>query len=290
MPAEAWIGCGRLWATDNPRMYSVALYTLGCKLNQLESEAIADSFREAGFTPVSRAEEMHGPGIIIINTCTALPEYVRTAMADVPENTLRLNTLPQVLESWIKSIRFSPEGSFDFRPEEFSFHSRGYLKIQDGCDNRCTYCRVRLARGPSASLPAEDALARLRSAEESGCPEFMVTGVNITQYSHSGFDLAGLLEYLLKESDSIALRLASLEPERITERLAGVLAHLGAGRRDSAHDLRRVQGLVNRIARIDAFGREAKEEVFANFDAVLLEGRKQEFVGRAGICGRFEDN
>jgi threonylcarbamoyladenosine tRNA methylthiotransferase MtaB len=277
-------------------MYPVALYTLGCKLNQLESEAIADSFRKAGFTPVSRAEEMQGPGIIIVNTCTvtskadqkcrrlirktlrdhpdscvivtgcyarldsqeiallepqaglqrlfvlgaaafggydsgagagaakspllSLPEYMRTAMETVPSGTL-----PQVLESWIESVRFSQEDSFDFRPEQFSFHSRGYLKIQDGCDNRCNYCRVRLARGPSVSLSAQAALDQIRSAETHGCPELMVTGVNITQYNHCGFDLAGLLEYVLKESDDIALRLASLEPERITERLAAVLAH-----------------------------------------------------------------
>jgi threonylcarbamoyladenosine tRNA methylthiotransferase MtaB len=88
---------------------------------------------------------------------------------------------------------------------------------------------VRLARGPSVSLPKESALAALRSSEARGCAEMMITGVNITQYRHSGSDfdggLAALLDYLLQGTDTIALRLSSLEPEAINEKLAAVLAN-----------------------------------------------------------------
>ncbi|MDR2717976.1 MAG: tRNA (N(6)-L-threonylcarbamoyladenosine(37)-C(2))-methylthiotransferase MtaB [Treponema sp.] len=282
-------------------MYPVTIFTLGCKLNQLESEALADSFRKAGFTLVSAGTAIPGPSIIIINTCTVtskadqksrrlirkalrdnpnscvlvtgcyaqldsaeialleaettagisgsrenrrlfvvggtgvtksalleLPGYLLKAAADVPESEtsgdlLPGNLLPQILERWIEQAQGG--GPFNFKPEEFSFHSRGYLKIQDGCDNGCTYCRVCLARGPSVSLPPEAALAELRSFETRGCAELMVTGVNITQYNHSGLDLAGLLHYLLEGSASIALRLSSLEPEGINDKLAPVLAH-----------------------------------------------------------------
>jgi len=269
-------------------MYSITLYTLGCKLNQLESEALADSFRKAGF-PLSSSETV-GPGIIIINTCTvtskadqksrrlirkALREnpdscvlvtgcYARldpaeialleaentagfsgrrlfvvggqggadsagsakSALLELPEYLLQAadgSSLPRVLETWIEQAR--GEGPFSFKPEEFSFHSRGYLKIQDGCNNGCNYCRVCLARGPSVSLPPESALAEARSFEARNCPELMITGVNITQYNHSGLDLAGLLRYLVEGSASIALRLSSLEPEGINDKLASVLAH-----------------------------------------------------------------
>jgi threonylcarbamoyladenosine tRNA methylthiotransferase MtaB len=274
-----------------------ALYTLGCKLNQLEGEGIADAFRKAGF-----ALSPHDAHIIIINTCTVtskadqkcrrlirkalrenpgscvivtgcyaqldtaeiaaledeaggggfhrlfvagggggiydavgkaagaaksalleLPEYVREALARSPDSPL-----PEVVESWMTRARAAgPQalGVFDFTPEEYAFHSRGYLKIQDGCDHSCHYCRVRLARGPSVSLPQESALAALRSAETRGCAEMMITGVNITQYRHNGGSLAALLEYLLQGTDTIALRLSSLEPEAINEKLATVLAH-----------------------------------------------------------------
>jgi threonylcarbamoyladenosine tRNA methylthiotransferase MtaB len=269
-------------------MYSVAIDTLGCKLNQLESEAIAVSFREKGFSPVSQGILIEGPGLIIINTCTvtskadqksrrlirkALREnpdscvivtgcYARldpdkielleaesaadfhgisrlfvlekSVVLDLPEylaDSLRSgNTLPEILESWVETAgRTGVVGlqkrSFDFKPQEFVFHSRGYLKIQDGCDNNCAYCRVRLARGPSVSLAPEAALEQLLSFELRGCAELMITGVNITQYLHSGFNLARLVEYLLAGSTTIALRLSSLEPEFIDEQLVSALAH-----------------------------------------------------------------
>jgi threonylcarbamoyladenosine tRNA methylthiotransferase MtaB len=274
-------------------MYPVTIYTLGCKLNQLESEALADSFGKAGFSLTPPGSAQSGPGIIIINTCTVTSKadqksrrLIRKALRENPDscvlvtgcyaqldsddiklieqefvssfdggesNSRRLfvlggtgtpagssksallalpeqlradisaNNLSSTLASWIDSAK--PAGPFAYKPEEFVFHSRGYLKIQDGCNNSCAYCRVHLARGPSVSLSPENALAQLRSFEECGCAELMVTGVNITQYDHSGFDLAGLLDCLLKGSTSIALRLASLEPEQINERLAAVLAH-----------------------------------------------------------------
>ena len=266
-----------------------SLYTLGCKLNQLEGEAIADSFIKAGFSLV-RPGVTHRPGIIIINTCTVtskadqkcrrairkslrenpdscvivtgcyahldpgeiallehdggagfgrlfvavggepgcgtgtaksalldLPEYAREAIARSPDASM-----PEIIERWMGAARGG--GPFEYKPEGFSLHSRGFLKIQDGCDNSCNYCRARLARGPCVSLPKEEALARLRSHEEQGCAELMVTGVNITQYRHSGLDLAGLLEYLLEGSSAIALRLSSLEPEAVNEKLASALS------------------------------------------------------------------
>jgi len=280
----------------SPQSLHFSLFTLGCKLNQLEGEALVDAFRKAGFALASHADgpSAEGPGIVIINTCTVtskadqksrrlirkalrdnpdscvlvtgcyarldpdeiaalegetggagfrrlfvagggegtsgpeksalldLPEYVRDVMARSPNISL-----PKIVESWMETVQGGAETHrvFDFKPEELTFHSRGYLKIQDGCDNNCHYCRVRLARGQSVSLPKESALERLRSFEARGCAELMITGVNIAQYRHSGADLAGLLQYLLEGSTAIALRLSSLEPEAIDERLASVLAH-----------------------------------------------------------------
>jgi threonylcarbamoyladenosine tRNA methylthiotransferase MtaB len=278
-------------------MYPVAIYTLGCKLNQLEGEALADSFAKAGFPLVPPGVAPTGPGIIIINTCTvtskadqksrrlirkalrenpdscvlvtgcyaqldyediklieqefaphgggpasrrlfvlggtgthagtsksallALPEQLRTAISATAD--FSLINLSATLAEWTDSSKSGD--TFAYKPEEFAFHSRGYLKIQDGCDNSCNYCRVHLARGPSVSLPPSAALAQLLSFEKRGCAELMITGVNITQYRHCGLDLAGLLDYLLKGSTGIALRLASLEPEQINERLVAALAH-----------------------------------------------------------------
>jgi threonylcarbamoyladenosine tRNA methylthiotransferase MtaB len=109
--------------------------------------------------------------------------------------------------------------AFRFSPSSFSFHSRPYLKIQDGCNRRCAYCRVPLARGPSVSLDPEAALERLRRLEEAGFAEAVLTGVNIAQYRSPAcgegdvYGLGELLLFLLKNTSTIALRLSSIEPE-----------------------------------------------------------------------------
>jgi len=113
--------------------------------------------------------------------------------------------------------------SFRFRPEKFSSHSRGFLKIQDGCDRRCSYCRVSLARGKSRSLGADEVLKELISLEERGFNEAVLTAVNITQYMDSGTDLAGLLEFLLKGTKKIRLRLSSIDPDMLGESFFSVL-------------------------------------------------------------------
>jgi threonylcarbamoyladenosine tRNA methylthiotransferase MtaB len=111
----------------------------------------------------------------------------------------------------------SGAGAFRFSPEQFSFHSRAFLKIQDGCDKRCSYCRVSLARGPGVSLGAEQALFRLRALEAAGYGEAVLTGVNIGRYRDGLRGLGGLLEYLLEGTEAIALRLSSIEPEGLAE-------------------------------------------------------------------------
>jgi threonylcarbamoyladenosine tRNA methylthiotransferase MtaB len=109
--------------------------------------------------------------------------------------------------------------------QDFSFHSRAFLKIQDGCDNACSYCRVSLARGPSVSLDAGTALERLKTLEERGYREAILTGVNLNQYRQGGKDLGLLLEYLIAGTDHIRLRLSSLEPGGFTGSLLKALEH-----------------------------------------------------------------
>ncbi|MDR0291132.1 MAG: tRNA (N(6)-L-threonylcarbamoyladenosine(37)-C(2))-methylthiotransferase MtaB [Treponema sp.] len=340
-------------------MFPVALHTLGCKLNQLESEAFADSFKKAGFPLIPPGEEMQGqgpcpgprPGIIIINTCTVTSKadqkcrrLIRKLLRENPDSCVivvgcyaqldseqiaaleeesgampgadgfrrlfvlggnsvdgagpaksPLLELPEILRqagggkpsdivaSWIEES--AGRDPFGFKPEDFAFHSRGYLKIQDGCDNSCTYCRVRLARGRSVSLPKEDALAQVRSFEKKGCAELMITGVNITQYDYSGCNLAGLLEYLLEGTSTIALRLASLEPERINERLASVLAHP----RIRPHFHLSVQSGSDTVLR--AMGRAYTSQAVMDGAALLRSAKDNPFLACdiiAGFAGETE--
>jgi threonylcarbamoyladenosine tRNA methylthiotransferase MtaB len=118
-----------------------------------------------------------------------------------------------------------PNNVFDFQVERFSFHSRAFLKIQDGCDYSCSYCRVPLARGRSVSLAAEEVLLRAGRLEGQGYRELVLTGVNICAYRDSEIGLPGLLAKLLAGTTTARLRLSSLEPERVDEELAAGLSH-----------------------------------------------------------------
>ena len=255
-----------------------SVYTLGCKLNQLETEAITDSFIRQGFRFIpwellNKAAEENGPSgensIIVINTCTvtsmaeqkarrvirkALRDHAQsciivtgcyaqmdgaalTALENAPSGRLfvipgdkkdRLLDLPRFLAnpenqeqwpvliaSWLATEppnESSADRAFRFTPEKFSSHSRGFLKIQDGCDRRCAYCRVSLARGESKSLAADEALRLLLAMEERGIAEAVLTGVNISQYHSSRMGLFELLDFLISGTRTIRLRLSSFEP------------------------------------------------------------------------------
>ncbi|MFP4364719.1 MAG: tRNA (N(6)-L-threonylcarbamoyladenosine(37)-C(2))-methylthiotransferase MtaB [Spirochaetia bacterium] len=126
------------------------------------------------------------------------------------------------VHQWAASLHSSQEpgtGRFDYQPKSFSFHSRAFLKVQDGCNNRCAYCRVPLARGNSVSLSASEAVERAKTLEQEGYRELVITGVNISSYNSNGTDLAGLVRQMLKHTSGFRIRLSSLEPDTITDQL-----------------------------------------------------------------------
>jgi threonylcarbamoyladenosine tRNA methylthiotransferase MtaB len=283
-------------------MLAFSIHTLGCKLNQLEGEAVADAFRREGFAVIPWEAPDPPRRLMVLNTCTvtsmaeqkarrliraalregacvlvtgcyaqldseeleALGEGGRlfiiaadkkSALLDLPRRLADgmaggdgPGELSEFIRAWLPgpggktagrlvdragdgAAGDGPKGTFRFAPADFSVHTRGFLKIQDGCDGRCTYCRVRLARGESVSLPPEEALGRLRALERGGCAEAVLTGVNICRYAFSEgeggvpLDLGGLLDRLLGGTERIRLRLSSLGPEEITGSLLRSLAH-----------------------------------------------------------------
>jgi threonylcarbamoyladenosine tRNA methylthiotransferase MtaB len=254
-----------------------AFYTLGCKLNQCESESIASSFAQSGWTicpPLTEAD------LYIVNTCTVTskseqkarrivrrisreyPEaliivtgcYAQVAADEVARLGDRVFVLPHdrksllhdlpdslsaegmlqpgpLLASWIKEFvgRVMADESravhdpFRYAAGKRIFRTRSFLKIQDGCDNRCAYCRVPLARGNSVSLGAERVIERVRSLGAEGIGEIVLTGVNISNYRDGSRRLADLLALILSLPGNFRIRLSSLEPDRITPDLLEML-------------------------------------------------------------------
>ncbi|MBQ4014263.1 MAG: tRNA (N(6)-L-threonylcarbamoyladenosine(37)-C(2))-methylthiotransferase MtaB [Treponema sp.] len=116
---------------------------------------------------------------------------------------------------------------FELNPKTFFAHSRASLKIQDGCDNSCSYCAIRLARGKSVSIDAATALKRAADLEKSGQAELVITGVNIGQYrglwQGRPLDLAGFLQLILEETKNIAVRISSIYPQSVTPAFCEVI-------------------------------------------------------------------
>ncbi|HCO48896.1 MAG TPA: tRNA (N(6)-L-threonylcarbamoyladenosine(37)-C(2))-methylthiotransferase MtaB, partial [Spirochaetaceae bacterium] len=97
--------------------------------------------------------------------------------------------------------------------------------MEDGCDNRCAYCRVCLARGPAVSLPADRVLERVRELEEAGKAEVVLTGINLAHYRDGALRFPGLLARLIEGTKSIRFRISSYEPEFIDQAFLSAFAH-----------------------------------------------------------------
>jgi threonylcarbamoyladenosine tRNA methylthiotransferase MtaB len=183
---------------------------------------------------------------------------------------------------------------FAFRVDRFSYHSRAFLKVQDGCDYRCAYCRVPLARGRSVSLDPQEAVRRAVEIEHRGYGEVVLTGVNLTAYRFGDTELPGLLEKILAGTARLRLRLSSLEPERIKPELTDVLAgpricphfHLPIQSGSDRVLLRmRRRYLSRRVVQAVQLLRAAKADPFLAADVIVGfpgEG-EQEFLATLGL-------
>jgi len=101
---------------------------------------------------------------------------------------------------------------------------RAFLKIQDGCDLSCTFCRTTQIRGPSRSKPIADAVSEAQCLVESGYPELVLTGINLAQYASPNGNLAMLVREIGKLDGLRRLRLGSINPAGFTEQLVGAVA------------------------------------------------------------------
>ncbi len=206
-------------------MTTVAIATLGCKVNQFESEGLMASLEERGYHLVSFGE---GADITIINSCTVTHradfqsrQMVRRAFRSNPQSLIIVtgcysqiepetiakiegvqyllgnreksqipDLLPLLQRDGLPRIQVADiqkEVLFSDIPiHSFHCHTRAFLKIQDGCNACCSYCIVPYARGPSRSLPLERVLEHLRVLRERGFKEVVLTGIHIGSY---GLDL-----------------------------------------------------------------------------------------------------
>jgi threonylcarbamoyladenosine tRNA methylthiotransferase MtaB len=237
-------------------MKRFALHTLGCKVNQFESDCLQERFTRAGWTPVPFGEEAE---VYVVNTCAVTAEgqrqsaqMIRSARRRSPQaRVIAAGCAVQVYPDYFRKIVGLDAAMGNFQKVEAVFRrvlglpggsagldapihpgspltlecplparrSRALFRIQEGCDSRCSYCLVPAARGPSRSLAPVKVLEGLRRLARQGVPEIILTGIHLGQYGRDlgpEWALSGLLDRVLREPDLPRLRLSSLEMEEIT--------------------------------------------------------------------------
>ena len=246
---------------------TVAFLTLGCKVNHYETEVMAQAFEKAGDRVVSFDETAD---VYVVNTCTVTAtgdkksrQALRAAKRKNPAATVvavgcyaqmaaqQLDAMPEIdlvlgnlhkpeLPALLRRhLAGKPPAPIDdiglvheFEPMAAvrSDRTRAIIKIQDGCNNFCSYCIIPYARGRIRSKPPQDVLREFETLLAEGYREIVLTGIEIASYGDGkgeNFTLLELLEMLcaaIPKLGGMRLRLGSLEPRIVTEPFAAFLA------------------------------------------------------------------
>lgn len=225
-------------------MSTFFIKTFGCRVNQVESQAILEQFKRGGFTP---AENFETADICVLNTCTVthqadkdVEKLIRQILRHNPAARLVLTgCYAAAHKEHIRSLFPSAEivGKYElgrvlFGQEDVCWtvsghegHSRAFVKIQDGCDNFCSYCIVPYARSEKRSKPVQDVLTEVTQLVENKFLEVVLTGINIGNYKcpQTGADLAMLCQRLAQLPGQFRIRFSSIELPTVTE---GVIAQM----------------------------------------------------------------
>ncbi len=201
---------------SRPDTMKVCFLTLGCKLNQYDAERLKEIHIKKGDIIVSIDEK---PDIIYVNTCSV------TSLAGHQSRNLfrrakKITDKVLVLGCHAKLFPEEFDGAEFYNSEDnginvFQERMRAYLKIQEGCNNFCSYCIVPYARGENRSVPPDRILEELEKKIDSGYCEIILTGTHIGNYYYDGIKLKDVVEMILKRK--VHLRLSSLSPSEIDD-------------------------------------------------------------------------
>lgn len=244
----------------------VGIVTLGCKVNQYESAVLAGLFQEQGYKIVDfedtadlyvintctvthlsdrksrqfirRAARKNPDALVVVTGCyaqTSTSEIVKIPGVDLIVGTKERSRIVELVKTAVKggkpltAVRaYDANDQFEeFSSMPLSGRARAFLKIQEGCDNCCTYCIVPAARGPLRSRKPENVLKAAHQLVEAGFKEIVLTGIHTGAYGRDlggDFTLSALLSRLYDIPDLLRLRLSSIEPNDITPELVEVMA------------------------------------------------------------------
>ena len=236
----------------------VYIYTLGCKVNQYESDAMLEALMNEGCLRYNPEDSSVLPDIIIINTCSVTnmadkksrqiihrmrrlnpdaivvatgcyvqsssDELLKDGSADIIIGNNRKKDLIRLLTDYSEGrelkdnlINVNEDPEFeDLRIKIPENHTRAYLKIQDGCNNFCSFCIIPYVRGRIKSKPANEVIEESKELAENGVKEIILTGIDLSAYNDSGMDLADISCAVAEIPGIERVRISSLEPRKIT--------------------------------------------------------------------------
>jgi threonylcarbamoyladenosine tRNA methylthiotransferase MtaB len=240
-----------------------ALHTLGCRLNQAETAALAAALRRRGFEIVSLPA---ASDVLILNSCSVTSDaeaecrrIVRSVLRRSPQTFVAVTgcyaqigskalsrmpgidlivgtedkqRIPELLEDTTakraeaRIVRSRPGKENFAQPEAglYLHQTRANLKIQDGCDVGCSFCVIPQTRGRARSRQFDDVLREARTLLQRGHRELVITGVNLGSYRDGGRDIVDLLTALERLPGVLRLRISSIEPSTVTTELLQFMA------------------------------------------------------------------
>lgn len=270
----------------------------GCRLNACESEAISQFVYELGIVDYT-----------IINTCAVTAEAERQLRQEIrklykqnpdiklvltgcaaelnPDLYLSMDGVVGIISNKVKLSKeeYSKYGSLGKSLTQSDNQKvRGFVQIQNGCDHRCTYCVVRLTRGPSISFDKDEIVFQAREALKQGHKELVLTGVNISSYGQDlspKTNISFIIRYLLKNVLELKrLRLSSLDPADIDDELIELIA---GEERLMPHIHESIQSGDNMI--LKRMGRRHSREQVIETNLKILEKRSGVIFGADIIAG-----
>jgi threonylcarbamoyladenosine tRNA methylthiotransferase MtaB len=231
-------------------LIKVHLKTLGCRLNEAELETWAQAFQKSGHQVTRQAESAN---LIVINSCAVTQDAARksrqlirrvhrenpaaklvvsgcyaTLNQQEAEALLGVDLVvsnkdkDQLVEKTLSELNLDTMPTMATEPGETSLFTRGrqraFIKVQDGCRYRCTFCIVTVARGEEKSRTVQDVITEINALHQQNINEIILTGVHLGGYgSDLGLNLVDLIKAILEQTDVPRIRLGSLEPWELNE-------------------------------------------------------------------------
>ncbi len=239
----------------------IAFKTLGCRLNLFETDSLMSEFAGRGYEVtddvdaradvyiintctvtnqsdqkskrvMNRTQRLHNNAVKIVTGCMATnykEELKAGGKADYVVDNDHKTSIVDLVEAHFAGETTDPDlfekDVFNYQPAKTTAHTRALIKIQDGCNNFCTFCIIPKVRGRAVSRPATEVLENIKQVVGYGFKEVVLTGVNLGRYSDGEVDFEELVRRILAIPGNFRVRISSMEPDGFTESFFKLFRH-----------------------------------------------------------------